>query len=228
MELFGDLGKSLKAWGRDPLLPVISAALVVPSLLTRFFTESSLIPMLGILAVSIFAIGFPGTQRIWYLRLWEGERIRPGELWTLTWSFAPTFFGLALFFCLLFVPLALLALVFGKWAGLVAVCILDMIFTFATPAATVSTDRANEAFSIGLRMLRNHLGHALPYIVVPPLAVQVLVFAPQSRLDVQRGLAVGIAATLLNLLFKGATLAYYVRNLPVGEGERLLSREAKS
>src|SRR3712207_9312976 len=79
-EFKADLRSSLKAWRVAPLLPLIS----VPLFSTSYIPEQSW--WLG-LPVLLLMIGWVGSERIWYLRIYRGEAISPGELWRMTRAF---------------------------------------------------------------------------------------------------------------------------------------------
>jgi hypothetical protein len=93
-----DVVLALRAWGRDPRLPALTLAIAVlsllPSLLTSISRYFSFLSFL-LLPVGLFSIGFYGAQRIWYLRIFRGERIEFSEVWSMrvtwrrpSWSFA--------------------------------------------------------------------------------------------------------------------------------------------
>lgn len=96
--------------------------------------------------------------------------------------------------------------------------LVDFTLTFVTQALAFSTRRVRTAFRIGLRMLRDQWPRSAWYATVPPLAVIILlrVFQPEA-LGEPAQTSLGVAATLLNVWFKGATAAFYLRQIPVGD-----------
>src|SRR5688500_9030315 len=94
-EFVADLARSLRAWRTAPALPLASVAL----------SQALLVPddlfWLG-LPVALFGIGWLGTERIWYLRIFRGEEIKRGELWRLTWAFFWRFLRLGLLMAMAF------------------------------------------------------------------------------------------------------------------------------
>lgn len=188
---------------------------------------------------AVLLVGWPGTERLFYLRAWSGVGLRLHELPAVTLRFFGRFFLLGLVSVLAYLVLALPALVelssrvletvraavaagandraqvdleVPLWVTLwliAALVLLDMVGTFVTPALTYSTWRVGGAISLGLQMLRRTWPHAALYVVVPPVALVVV------NLFAQPGVAVTtvtvVAAALLNLLVKGAVAAYYLR-----------------
>lgn len=231
----GDLGRAAAVWRRHPLLP--AATVVTAGFVCLTNASNGLAVLVGLGALLL--VGWPGTERLFYLRAWHGEGMRLRELPGATLRFLPRFFLLSLLAAGAYLVIALPALVevsrraidaarqataagvtdpaevditVPLWATLwliAAVVVIDMVGTFVTPALTYSTWRVTEAIAIGLRMLRRTWPHAALYVVAPPLAVVVV------NMFNQTGLATAtvtvVLAALLNLLVKGAVAAYYLR-----------------
>ncbi|TML01994.1 MAG: hypothetical protein E6G40_01555, partial [Actinobacteria bacterium] len=154
-----------------PLLPLVSLIVwTVPVLLP---------PALGLVAAPIwvFAVGYPGTERLWLLRGLRRQPFTFDQAFRRTWGYFGRFFRLELFIA---TPVAVGAGVgwlvsrtfLGLYLGLTAVAILlDFALTFVTPALAFSTRRAKEALAMGLRMIPSEWPRAALYVLVPPLAI---------------------------------------------------------
>lgn len=220
-EFRGDLRASLRAWRVAPLLPVISPALLATSALPESWWA---IPAV------LFVLGWFGTERIWYLRIYGNERIEVGELLRLTRAFFGRFLRLALLVAIVWVPVIFWG--FGvtltdpngtegslsgraELAFAVVSMVTDFVLTFVTPALAFSTKRVRAAFRLGIHMLRDHWPRTAWYALVPPLTIFLLgrVFTP-STVAGQMATVAGI--TLLVVWFKGATAAFYLRRVEVG------------
>jgi hypothetical protein len=214
-----DVKASLAAWRKAPLLPIVAALLVVVELpFYGLWTIAVVIP------VGLFALGWLGTQLVWYQGAFEGERSNPRELISVTWSFVARYFWL---FCLalvptfvVFVPLAIkksftadLQSPGGRIGLLAYVAVAGMVGTFMIPALAFSTRRVTKAIPIGLRMLAQSWPGSWQYAVVPGVVVVTLGTAywlvpPPGRS------AFEILTTLISLVFAGAIARYYLRNKP--------------
>jgi hypothetical protein len=211
-----DLHFSLSVWRRLPWLPVVS---VVFFLLTGFLPEP--LWLVGLM-VSVLYAGWVGTERICYLRVQRGHPIAVGELRRLTIAFVMRYATLGLVIGLPFAPIFV-------WVGfksaegerfvpglvvtyLISV-VVDVCLTFVTPALAFTTRRVRYALWLGLRMIRTEWPRCLWYVLVPPLAVLIVVqlLGRGGDLGVAVQLIVSIVAALLNLWFKGATAAFYLR-----------------
>ncbi len=225
-EFKGDLRASLRAWTVAPLLPLTSAALFLPSYIPDPWWWIAL-------PAFFFAMGWFGTERVWYLRIYRGEPISPKELWRLTWAFFWRFVRLGLLTAIVWSPVAILAFsniandpgradeAFSTplvWvtAAILTVAI-DFALTFVTPALAFSTKRVSQALQLGIGMLRDHWPRTAWYALVPPLAV-VLMFrvTEPSSLSLAGRMVVSAGSALLNLWFKGATTGFYLRRVRVG------------
>lgn len=224
-EFRDDLRASLRAWRVAPLLPLISIVLFAPSNLPEPWTALG-VPFL------LFALGWFGTERIWYLRIYRNEPISGGELLRFTRAFFGRFFRLALLAAIVWSPFVFWA--FGAAVGdpdraegglsgpaewvvpAVLTMVVDFVLTFVTPALAFSTRQVGEALRLGVRMLRDHWPRTAWYALVPPLALVLLarVFDPSPT--VAGRLAISAATTLLYVWFKGATAAFYLRRVEVG------------
>ncbi|MGH9197816.1 MAG: hypothetical protein ACRD1T_18995, partial [Acidimicrobiia bacterium] len=191
-----------------------------------------------VLPVSLFQNGWYGTERVWYLRIFRERSLSRGEGWSFTWSFFGRFFVLTLLGALIFIPVytfifwSAVSRMRGQpgpidfadlrlWRlGIAAVVALvaEFLLTFVTPALAYSTRRVREALGIGIRMIKQTWPRCVPYVVVPPLAVTLVTrfFLPES-VGIGWRVALLPGSALLNLLFKGATAAFYLRRFEVGD-----------
>ncbi len=95
---------------------------------------------------------------------------------------------------------------------------MDVLLTFVTPALAYSTDRPAKAIALGWRLLRQDWPQCAWYALTPPLALILITRAlPRSSLAVVPAAIFGTLAWMLNLWFKGATAAYYLRGHDVGD-----------
>lgn len=235
-DLRGDLGRAWRVWVEQPGLPLCAAAVgVVVALGSSAGAVGASASLL-----SLLLLGWVGTERLWYLRAWQGGRLRPQELLPVTFRYLGRFLVLGALAGALYVLLALPALVVvvrraadvglsgaaaeqvdvsavvPVWAAvwlLAALVALDVAGTFVTPALVYSTWRVREALVLGLRLLRRTWPHAGLYVVAPPLALVLVnqAVAPAWVL----GVPAVVAAALLNLLVKGAVASLYLRAAPL-------------
>jgi hypothetical protein len=234
-----DLRTSARVLRDRPLLPLLSVAIwTIPALIPPAFTPVTL-------PVSLFAIGYPGTERLWFLRGLRGEDLTWSDVWHHTLHYFVRFLLLGL----IIVPGGIVGAVAGGLIGwslvgafvglVVASLLLDFGLTFVTPSLALMTARVPEALRTGLRMLKTEWPRNALYVLVPPLAVLLIIRLGPS-IDVVRDvdrqlrasmhgrplrpvhvpyrpLAAGVAAAaaLLGLWFKGATVAFFVRRVDV-------------
>ncbi len=219
-----DLAASLGVWWKEPRLAlwtlVLAVAIELPAAIARQPNEPGWQALA--LPVQIVMAGWVGTQRIWYLRAFRGKTMQRGEPVKFTRAFLGPFVALDL---LVGVPLGMLTipLALGRPTGwpvylAVVTIVVDAFLTFVTPALAYSTHSALEAISIGLRILRDDWPRCAWYALVPALAIILINRSlPRSSLAVIPAAAIGTTAWMLNLWFKGATAAYYLRGHVVGD-----------
>jgi len=176
-----DVKSSLAAWRQAPLLPIVAALLVVIEL-----PSYGLWTIAVVLPVGFFAIGWLGTQLIWYQRAFDGESSNPRELISLTWSFVARYFWLV---CLASIPalvvftaLAITRLLtadtLGSPGGRIGVFayigVVGIVGTFVVPALAFSTRRVTKAIPLGLRMIAQGWPDNWKYVVVPGVVTAAL------------------------------------------------------
>lgn len=219
-----DLRTSGAAWGRFPWLPAASVVLTVTGTLSNG-------PLWPIAVLSlIFYAGWLGTERISYLRAFRKRPVTRSELWRLTRAFAPRYAMLGFVVAPLILPgIIVLAvsrpahgsvdtagfLLYSNVVGL----LIGIAFTFVTPALAFTTRRVRHALRIGLRMIRTEWPACGGYVLVPPLVGFAIVqfVGPWNDADLASRVLAVTLAPLLNLWFKGATAAFYLRRWEVGD-----------
>ena len=196
------------------------------------------LPVAGVLVaglvyapIMLFAAGWAGTERIWYLRAYRGKAIRLEECWKLTWAFAIRYatLGLLIYLVQRGVPLLVdrstlipsIAAVLNRLMALVVIMIINIgllwivvyaALTFVTPALAYSTRGVVTALAIGWQTLRHDWPVSAPYALVPPfIGGCLLILQELLTLDARALLVVSAVGTLLNLWFTGAIAAYYLR-----------------
>src|SRR5258705_11242116 len=100
-----DLRASVSAWGKAPLLPVLTVLIGVgrePARRTLLGDWAQVITF----GLGLVSIGWLGTQMIWYQRVFDGQNLHPRELIPVTLRFILRYF---LLFALLLIPVAPLA-----------------------------------------------------------------------------------------------------------------------
>lgn len=211
-EFWGDLKKAVGAWRVAPLLPFLTLVLQIPIYLQ---TLSPWFIALSIL-LWVFYAGYCGTERLWYLAIWRGQRL-PDSIWRASWRYFARFFGLGVVMMALYLVVAvpLIALEVGYetvLASVLTTLVIDIWLTFMTPALAYSTDVVKEGMAIGWRMLKEHWRHCLPYVLAPPLATLVFLQQAEESIGTAPRIGLAIVGILTYLALKGATAAYYLRH----------------
>jgi hypothetical protein len=226
---WADLRWSVRVWSGAKWFVALTAAV------WAFLAMSFKVPGLDLLAYPVY-LGFLGTQRIFYLRMYRGLNLEPREILPLMWKFLGRFLVLELLFV---GPLVVVGIIIGiairathggqtihiSNTSILAVAIPvtfigDFAFTFVVPALCLSTRSATEAVGIGLRMIRTTWPSSAWYLLTPGLTVSVLAIVfPHSGLGAV-GVVVWVAATgVLGLAFKGAVVPFYLRLHPEVEND---------
>lgn len=188
----------------------------------------------GLVGLAVLAVvGWPGTQRLWFLRASTGRTLRIGEAVCVTFRYFGRFAVLGLTMGALFLPFFIPAAIWyaenterlpdgtvitpapGGWIlviGALVTIAFDVAFTFVTPAIVFTSHRVRDALRVGFRLLRATWPGAAPYALIPPFAAVAVSLYSGLRPAVSAPLVA--ASTLLNLVVKGATAAYYLRVMP--------------
>jgi hypothetical protein len=174
-------------------------------------------------ALLIFQVGWCGSERIFFFRQFVGKSVRLGELVHLTKAFVGRFLALGLLvLAAVGIPLVGAAVLLGaspkqppyRLAMAGSSVVVDFALTFVTPALALSTRSVREALRIGLAMLRRTWPRCTLYVLCPPLALQAHSVAYPATLPMVQLIAVA-GLTIVSLLAKGATVAFYLREMPV-------------
>lgn len=226
-----DAGTALSVWRSFPLLPLITLTLTLVSFgATRSFgATGSFILAAFALGMALFQVGWVGTERIWYLRGYRGLSLTPREALRFTGAFLWRYFGLGLLVMIPYiVVLIAVSIAVALWvddpgvrrtiAFGVPLLFVDVWLTFVTPALAFTTSRVSQAVGIGWRMLKAGWPGTAWYALLPPMAVLAITYT-RSPEDTEFSLVWVLAsggAALLNLLAKGATAAFYLRQSETG------------
>ncbi len=174
----------------------------------------------------LFSIGWMGAERIFFLRHHEKQPVTMGELLGLVTSFFGRFFALGLLFLLAFffwaVPLMMLCQPLAAHPiryhlGIALfMTAMDFALTFVPSALAFTTRSVRRALRIGYWMIRRTWPRCGLYVLCPPLALNFINAVYPMHLTSVR-LAVTAGLTVIGLLAKGATAAFYLRErLPFG------------
>ena len=186
--------------------------------------------------LALFGIGWLGTQRIWYQRVFEGGGLNPAAVWRMSWAFFGRFLVLGLIvgipgFFVLFWLVAQIATGAVStshhfvrpiwwnpfWLGYGFVT--DVALTFVTPALAFSTHRVREALSGGLKLITETWPASAAYTFVPPITLLALAALNPIGFPALVIVVLVVVSTLVGLLVKGAIAAFYLRYEPRRETE---------
>ncbi|HXJ48760.1 MAG TPA: hypothetical protein VNF91_06305 [Candidatus Acidoferrum sp.] len=238
-----DLEKALRAWGAAPALPIVSAVL---GLLTELssIAEPGLhaaapgVPWFALLTFIswpflLFWTGWLGTQRLWYLRIFRGQKLSAPEAWRLSRHYLGRFLVLGLI-----VGLPISALIFAVivreaqtaadtgavtpsqlpgWTTGVFLAYwfaMDVLLTFVTPALAYTTRHVREAIAIGWSMLRTTWPRCAVYALLPPLTLVAFATYNPSAVSPLGLFVISVMSTLLGLVTKGAIASFYIDHGP--------------
>ncbi|HEX2647613.1 MAG TPA: hypothetical protein VHO95_10320 [Candidatus Dormibacteraeota bacterium] len=230
-----DLGKAVRAWAAAPALPIVSVLVVLPLegdvVLRAAFPGASwgAYILFVELPFLLFGIGWVGTQRIWYLRIFNGGTLSQNDLWDLSWRFFGRYFVLGVL-----VGTPVFALLFGvlfwqirvgavhstqpTWLLITFVIywfVVDVVLTFVTPALAYTTARVRQAWMIGLSMLRETWPSCAVYALLPPLTLLALGTINPAGFRAEVAVTVSVVSTLIGLATKGAIASFYLEKVPV-------------
>jgi len=238
-----DLEKALRAWGTAPALPIVSTVLVLLTELSSIAVpglRSAMpnIPWFAILTLIswpflLFWAGWLGTQRIWYLRIFRGEKLSVREAWQLSWGYLGRYLVLGL---MVGSPIYALILAVIVWEARTAAVtgavtpsglpgwtigvffaywfVLDVVLTFVTPALAYTTRRVRDAIAIGWSLLRSTWPRSAVYALLPPLTLIAFATYNPSALSPLGVLVISVVSTLIGLLTKGAIASFYIDHGP--------------
>jgi hypothetical protein len=210
--LLDDLQASLRAWRRDPLLPVVSLVVLFGIELLPAGGPGGLIgAILGLLG-----LGWLGTERLWYRRIFDGTGVSAAELWSATWRFFPRFLIFSLVTAVVLIPTFVWTLIEGDFTDTIAfalslnLAVASALVTFMLPALAFTSRRVRDGLRIGWRILKEDWRRCRWYALFP--AGASLAAARLSFLEVAVPGPVWTAlATVVTVAFDGAVVRYYLR-----------------
>lgn len=235
-----DLAASARVWRADPRLPALTLLVFTGSFLLQDLVlladgfhgmclsrpsscpgARGLAGLVGLLQIPflLFACGWVGTERIWYLRAFRGKRMSITDAIHLTRRFFSRYFVLGAIFSAITLPILSISLLWASgvsyslWLIFGVSAVIDVLLTFVTPALAYTTPSVRSAFRIGVHLLRASWPSSAPYALIPPLAVYAVTRIAPTPAAVAPALIAGSA--LLSLWFKGAIAAFYLRNVVV-------------
>jgi hypothetical protein len=221
-----DVEASLAVWPRQPLLPAIGLSIVAAEALLTAAGNWVLLPSI---CVAFVHAGWCGTERIRYLRAFRGETFQMADARGYIPAFMGRFVVLGLLAAVIILPVVMVLSAAtpghahllsgaGLWIFAVVALLVDFALTFVTPALAYSTRRVREALRIGLRMIREQWPRSSAYVIVAPLAVQ-LMYRVVRPTQVRAALAVpaALVAGLIGVAFKGAIARFYLRHHDIGD-----------
>ena len=215
------------------MLPILSVLLILPAEAPSLFPSASdqgareATNLLG-LPLTLFVVGWTGTQRIWYQRLFEGRTLSSAEVWQLTWKFFGRYLvlGLIVAIPILLGLLGILAQValtgephhsfrFPIWWYPFVIgygFLTDVLLTFVTSALAYTTNRVRIAWSIGIKLITQTWPASAAYTFVPPITLLVFATLNPVRFPAPVVVLLAVISTLIGLLVKGAIAAFYLRH----------------
>jgi hypothetical protein len=191
-------------------------------------------PLAGFIGVvsCFWAIGWLGAERTFFRDRRAGKYVALRGLLASVPFYIGRFLRLALLAGLVSIPVrAVTTVILVRWLGqmgkletaetlnhaeLVAMMVVaDLALTFVTPALVFTTRSAREALRIGFRMIRRTWPRSGLYVLCPPLALNLLNSMYRTHHHPVVTVVTTAALTVLALVAKGATAAFYLREQPV-------------
>ena len=184
-------------------------------------------PWLSVVYVAqvLFLCGWAGAERIFFLRQFEGKPITLRHLFALVEAFTGRFVVLGLVVGVAFVPFGVVAVILSgggspkahptqiRVAVTAFVVAMDFALTFVPAALAFTTRSVRRALRIGFSMIRQTWPRCALYVLCPVLALNMNRLVYPVHLPMLE-LIVDGALTVVGLLAKGATVAFYLRERP--------------
>jgi hypothetical protein len=226
-DFVSDFVWAVRAVFDQPIVALVSIAVWVLSMILQNYSWNHSIAAGGLsLLFLLFMPGWFGAERLFFLRRREGKKVTLRELLAAVPVFMGRFIRLGL---LVLIPLMLLVGVVFFYVGrhdpaaphgsrnlavtLTSVMImvpLDVALTFVTSALVYRTRSVWQALGIGLSMIRKTWPRSGLYVLCPPLALNLLNTIYPTHIPLVSFVTTA-GLTLLALLAKGATAAFYLR-----------------
>ena len=211
MRFLEDCRVVLDVWVRRPSLFFITFALDLAGVLPSFHPAALLVGLPGLL----FGMGWLGTQRVWYARLFEDADARLGrrEAWLLTWSMLGRLLPLGIVVVVAGLPALFVGVALDAPVLVVAWAVgIDVVLTFVVPALVLHTDEVGQAVRQGLAMLRSTWPRCAWHAIAPPLALQLL--SRSGTPPPATAVAIAAVTSPIALLARGAILRFYLEQRP--------------
>lgn len=225
-----DIRRSLTAWKRDPRLPITALGVAmlwsVPTAVAAA-TDVAAIGLIG-LAATFALVGFTGTERLWYVASDRGERLSWLDVRRFTRLLWRRYLGLGIYVAIvLVVPLGVIVAATDNGTFLQGLLLLvlfaaiDVALTFATVVLAFTDLRAGDAVRHSLAVTREQWPACLYYVVVAPLAIQLLfTVVPRDTMALPVRLAVILVVGIFKLACQGATVLFYADRYVTAEEPR--------
>lgn len=234
-EFFGDLKLSLRAWTKQPLLPLSSLVLYSVTPLTMGLGSAGLGPAAFAISLLLLVfVGWFGVERIWYLRAFRDERMGLREALNLNGRFWGRFFGLGMLVIAFSVAVGAVLAIFTdldtRALSSTSLALTDVLLTFVTAYLAYSVPDTSTALRRGLRMLKDELPRASWYAFAPAAVAVASTIALGSDEWSVPAISLMLGLFLVDLLFKGAIAAYFLRRHevgPRGSADEKLSGQAR-
>jgi hypothetical protein len=215
-----------RALRAQPSVAMVSMALWLVPVAVSWARKMSPLVVLAWLAITPIYFGWFGAERLFFLRQREEKKITLRELVVAARLYAGRFFRLSIWVALAFAPCSFTfifmlqhlaststsaSIEMGRRIMLIATMVpIDLLLTFVPSALVFTTRSTREALRIGWTMIRETWPRSGLYVLCPPLALNVLTtIYPTHSPTLQIAKMLGLS--LLALVAKGATAAFYLR-----------------
>jgi len=223
-EFASDLQQASQVLRRVPVLPLVSVSLALTAVGAQHLQSTEPGAAIYVSVILLAAIGWVGTERIWFFRALRGKSLSLDEALSFTFRFWARYLSLAIILILtLSIAQMLIYLGLGNntdarpLAQAALIVLANMAITFVTPALALTTRRTSEAIGLGFGMLIREWRQAKWYVVIPPLTATAALQIGQESSALLATMSLTGLGTLLNLWFKGATVGFYVRRHDVSD-----------
>ena len=212
---WADVAAAARAMIQQPVVPLVTILLgMLPFCVTPYRPANG--PMMFVVLVAV---------RIFFLRPFRGRPAPLRHLLGLVKPFMGRFLVLGLVMVLISVLVVALALsghaspprsTRSVLTGLLVTVVVDFALTFVTPALAFTTRSVWVAIKIGLGLLRETWPRSSLYVLFPPLALSLNALM-QPDIPWLLRLVGAACLSVVALLAKGATAAFYLRERPVAD-----------
>ncbi|HEX4405097.1 MAG TPA: hypothetical protein VH560_09735 [Polyangia bacterium] len=213
-----------RALRAQPSVAMVSAALWVVPVVVSWARTVNPYFVLAWLVITPIYFGWFGAERLFFLRQREEKKTTLRELVVAARLYAGRFFRLGVLVSLGLIPVWLIFIATLQYHSpthsslgtsqrimtIASIVLIDLVLTFVPSALVFTTRSTREALRIGWSMIRETWPRSGLYVLCPPLALNVLsTIYPTHTQALQIAKMVGVS--LLALVAKGATAAFYLR-----------------